>query len=179
MRRRTRGLLVLLVLSILVVPQAPRGPLGHTPVIGVLMPTPAEVSAPAPQAFRQALDTLSSREGQSFVIESRLADGAYERLPALVAELVRLQVDVLLAGSPAMIRAATQATTAIPIVGGGRTGRFARFGIDAQASFSSALTWFGAIRTPLTHTPCVLRMPSGLLRPARPHASGPRLSVSK
>jgi len=128
MRRRARGLLVLLVLSILVVPQASQAPLGHLPVIGVLMPTSAEVAAPALHAFRQALDTLGSREGQSFVIESRFADGAYERLPALVAELVRFQVDVLLAGSPAMIRAAMQATTTVPIVGiGARTGFFARF----------------------------------------------------
>jgi putative ABC transport system substrate-binding protein len=51
----------------------------------------------------------------------------YERLPMLAAELVRLRVDVLLAGSPAMIRAAMEATTAIPIIGiGVRTGLFAR-----------------------------------------------------
>jgi putative tryptophan/tyrosine transport system substrate-binding protein len=128
MRRRTRGLLVLLILSILVVPQASQAPLGHIPVIGVLMPTSAEVAAPALHAFQQALITLGYREGETLVFESRFADGAYERLPALVAELVRLEVDVLLAGSPAMIRAATQATTTIPIVGVGvRTGLFARF----------------------------------------------------
>jgi putative tryptophan/tyrosine transport system substrate-binding protein len=92
------------------------------------MPTSAEVAAPALQAFQEALRALGYREGESLVFESRFADGAYERLPTLTAELVRLRVDVLLAGSPAMIRAATQATTTIPIVGVGvRTGLFARF----------------------------------------------------
>jgi ABC-type uncharacterized transport system substrate-binding protein len=128
MTQRLKGFIVLLVLSLLAVPQTSQAPLGHIPVIGLLLPTSAEVAAPALQAFRQSLDTLGYREGQSVVFESRFADGAYERLPALAAELVRLRVDVLLAGSPAMIRAATQATTAIPIVGiGVRTGLFARF----------------------------------------------------
>src|SRR5919109_2800262 len=148
MKRCSLGLAVLLAFF-LAVAQASQVLRQRTPVIGVLMPTSAEVAAPALQAFQAALRALGYREGESLVFESRFADGAYERLPTLMAELVRLQIDVLLAGSPAMIRAATQATTTIPIVGGGRTGLFARFGIDAQASFSSALTWFGAIRTPL------------------------------
>src|SRR4051794_9153493 len=117
MKRSSLGLAVILAFSFLAVAHASQVQRGRTPVIGVLMPTSAEVAAPALQAFQQALGTLGYREGQTLVFESRFADGAYERLPTLTAELVRLRVDVLLAGSPAMIRAATQATTTIPIVG--------------------------------------------------------------
>jgi len=128
MKRRHVGLLVLLVLGILPALHTSQARVGRMSVIGILMPTSAEVAAPALQAFRQALGTLGYEEGQTFVFEPRFADGAYERLPALAAELVRLRVDVLLAGSPAIIRAATQATSTIPIVGiGVRTGLFARF----------------------------------------------------
>jgi putative ABC transport system substrate-binding protein len=127
MKHRHVGLLVILVLGILATTQASQAPRRGAPVIGILMPTSAEVAAPALQAFQQALDRLSSREGQTLVFEPRFADGVYERLPMLAAELVRLRVDVLLAGSPAMIRAAMEATTAIPIIGiGVRTGLFAR-----------------------------------------------------
>ena len=127
MKRCSLGLAVLLAFF-LAVAQASQVLRQRTPVIGVLMPTSAEVAAPALQAFQAALRALGYREGESLVFESRFADGAYERLPTLTAELVRLRVDVLLAGSPAMIRAATRATTTLPIVGVGvRTGLFARF----------------------------------------------------
>jgi putative tryptophan/tyrosine transport system substrate-binding protein len=55
-------------------------------------------------------------EGQNLTIEYRFAQGQYERLPALAAELVRLQVSVIAAFSAPAIRAAKQATTTIPIV---------------------------------------------------------------
>jgi len=127
MKHRHVEILVILVLGILASLQASQALRRDIPVIGILMPTSSEVAAPALQAFRQALDARGDREGQSYVVESRFADGAYERLPALATELVRLRVDVLLAGSPAMIRTATQATTVIPIVGiGVRTGLFTR-----------------------------------------------------
>jgi putative ABC transport system substrate-binding protein len=113
MKRRHVGLLVILVLGILPALHTSQALVGRISVIGILMPTSAEVAAPALQAFRQALGTLGYQEGQTFVLEPRFADGAYERLPALAAELARLRVDVLLAGSPAMIRAATQATSTI------------------------------------------------------------------
>ena len=128
MKRRHVGLLVLLVLGIMPALHTSQALVGHISVIGILMPTSAEVAAPALQTFRQALGALGYQEGQTIVFEPRFADGAYERLLALATELVGLRVDVLLAGSPAMIRAATQATTTIPIVGiGVRAGFFARF----------------------------------------------------
>jgi putative ABC transport system substrate-binding protein len=55
-------------------------------------------------------------EGQNLVREYRDAEGRAERLPALAAELVRLQVDIIVAGGTAAIRAAQHATRTIPIV---------------------------------------------------------------
>ena len=55
-------------------------------------------------------------EGRNFVIEWRFADGKYERLASLAAELVRMKVDIIVTGGTAANRAAQQATTTIPIV---------------------------------------------------------------
>jgi putative tryptophan/tyrosine transport system substrate-binding protein len=69
------------------------------------------------EAFREGLRELGYAEGQNIVIEYRSADGESSRLPDLAAELVRLNVDVIVAagGSPA-IQAAGGATRTIPIV---------------------------------------------------------------
>ena len=67
-------------------------------------------------AFRQGLRELGYVEGQNVVMELRWAEGRFERLPALAAELVRLNVDLILThGTPGPL-AAKQATTTIPIV---------------------------------------------------------------
>ena len=55
-------------------------------------------------------------EGKNVIIEARFAEGRLERLPALVAALIGLKVDVLLAGSPAGAVAAKKASTTVPIV---------------------------------------------------------------
>jgi ABC-type uncharacterized transport system substrate-binding protein len=55
-------------------------------------------------------------EGQNIAIEFRWAEGQYDRLPGLAAELVRLKVNVIVAGGPPAIQAAKQATETIPIV---------------------------------------------------------------
>jgi putative tryptophan/tyrosine transport system substrate-binding protein len=69
-----------------------------------------------PDAFRAGLRDLGYREGRDIVIEFRWADGHYERLPALFAELIRLNVDVIVThGTPGGL-AAKQATTTTPIV---------------------------------------------------------------
>jgi putative tryptophan/tyrosine transport system substrate-binding protein len=68
------------------------------------------------EAFRQGLRTLGYNEGQNLVIEYRYAEGHLDRLPALAAELVRLQVDVIVAVASAATRAAQHATRTIPIV---------------------------------------------------------------
>jgi putative ABC transport system substrate-binding protein len=89
---------------------------GKVPRIGFLLgPAPAD-SAPYLEAFRQGLRELGYVEGQNIAIEYRWADGKFERLPALAAELVRLQVDVIVTTAPPVPLAAKQATSTIPIV---------------------------------------------------------------
>src|SRR5215212_10235163 len=66
--------------------------------------------APLSEAFREALRTLGYGD-KELVVESRWSDGQNERLPGLAAELVRLDPDVILAGSSAAALAAKQATS--------------------------------------------------------------------
>jgi putative ABC transport system substrate-binding protein len=85
-----------------------------TPRIGILTPTVAPY--PVLDAFRQGLRDLGYVEGHTIALEYRFADGRFERLPALAAELVRLQVDVILADGGQATAAAQHATRTIPIV---------------------------------------------------------------
>ena len=68
------------------------------------------------EALRAGLRDLGYVDGKDIVIEYRWAEGKYDRLGALAAELVRLKVDVLVTGGTASIRAAKQSTTTTPIV---------------------------------------------------------------
>src|SRR5712692_698625 len=83
--------------------------------IGVLMSLYPPDADP-PQAFRQGLRTLGYVEGQNLVIEWRYAQGRDDRLPGLAAQLVRLNVDLIVADTTLAVRAAMQATSTIPIV---------------------------------------------------------------
>ena len=62
------------------------------------------------EAFRQGLRELGYVEGQNIAIESRWAEGKYDRYPALAADLVRLKVDVIVAHGGAATQAVQQAT---------------------------------------------------------------------
>ena len=91
------------------------------PVIGYL--TGGASSAPLRAAFRQGLSengyVVSETgyvEGQNVAIEYRRAEGHYDRLPALAADLVDRKVDVIVATGGFSIRAAKNATSTIPIV---------------------------------------------------------------
>jgi putative ABC transport system substrate-binding protein len=73
------------------------------------------------EAIRLALRELGYIEGQNIVIEHRYGEGRTDRFPELAAELVRLNVDIIVvSGGGRMIRAATNATKTIPIVMAGR-----------------------------------------------------------
>jgi putative ABC transport system substrate-binding protein len=84
--------------------------------IGVLGQPTASTYATRIEAFRQGLRELGYVEGQNIAIEYRWAEGRYERLPGLAAELVHLRVDVIVTHGTPGTRAAQQATTTIPIV---------------------------------------------------------------
>jgi putative tryptophan/tyrosine transport system substrate-binding protein len=76
-------------------------------------------SGPAPDVragILQGLRELGYVEGKTIAIEHRYAEGKFERLPVLAAELVRLKVDVIVTGGSTATRAAKEATSTIPIV---------------------------------------------------------------
>src|SRR5206468_756840 len=68
------------------------------------------------EAFRQGMRERGYIDGHDFVIEIRAAEGRFDRLPGLAADLVRSKVDVILVGATAPLRAAKDATNTIPIV---------------------------------------------------------------
>lgn len=67
-------------------------------------------------SFRQGMRERGYVEGKTCDIHPRFAEGRYERLPGLAAELVRSKVDVIVAGTPLSAQAAKKATTSVPIV---------------------------------------------------------------
>src|SRR5437867_8467719 len=107
-------LAVILTVSLMLAPLAATAqqPPGKAARIGFLGDVPSFLD----EAFRQGLHELGYVEGQNIAIEHRAAEWKYERLPGLAAELVRLNVDVIVAASPPATEAAKQATRTIPIV---------------------------------------------------------------
>ena len=84
--------------------------------IGLLIGASEAFVAPYIEIFRQALRDLGYAEGRNITLELRYADGHYDRLRALAADLVRLKVDIVVTEGTPPTRAATQATTTIPII---------------------------------------------------------------
>jgi putative ABC transport system substrate-binding protein len=112
--RRRRALAALVA----VVAAAPWLVRGQAPArkyrIGFLVPTSAD--APGTKLLPQLLEGLGYVPGRNAEFEQRFANGQPERLPALAAELVAGQVDIIIATAPPAIRAAQEATRTIPIV---------------------------------------------------------------
>jgi putative tryptophan/tyrosine transport system substrate-binding protein len=90
-------------------------PAKTSPKVGHI--SPALGPSPVDEVFDQSLQGLGWVRDQNVRIERRFAGGPSDRLPTLVDELLRLKVDVLLAASPQAVRAASQATGTVPIVG--------------------------------------------------------------
>ncbi len=84
--------------------------------VGILLSESVQMQASRLQALREGLLERGYVEGRTIAIEVRAADGAYERLPALAAELVRLEVGVIVAFGIKALVAASQATRTLPIV---------------------------------------------------------------
>src|SRR5262249_50322133 len=116
---RRRDFIILLAGAMGAWPSALRAQQKAMPVVGYLSASnaPSSPNAPGLVAFRQGLSESGYFEGQNVAIEYRWAEGHYDRLPALAADLVGRKVDVVVTtggGRPA--QAAKNATSTIPIV---------------------------------------------------------------
>ena len=111
----TAGCIVMLILRLLAAPLVAHAqPAEKMPRLGMLVPGgPPE---PLTEAFRQGLQELGYVEGQTIVLEIRWDEHHAERWPDLAADLVRLRVDCIVAGTTAATWAAKHATSTIPIV---------------------------------------------------------------
>ena len=88
----------------------------NVPLIGYLSSFDLPTESARVEGVRQALRELGYREDENIVIDYRFAEQKLERLPVLAAELVRLNVGIILVTGDASIRAAKKATKTIPIV---------------------------------------------------------------
>jgi putative ABC transport system substrate-binding protein len=99
----------------LAAPLAAGAQAGRVYRIGYLSTGPS-TSNPFVEEFREGLRELGWIEGQNIIIDYRFAEGQFDRLPALAAELIRLKVDVIVASPTPAAVAAKNATATIPIV---------------------------------------------------------------
>src|SRR5215470_15391244 len=98
------------------VPLVARAQQPAMPVVGFINAGTADASTRRIAAFRKALSEAGYNEGQNVVVEYHWLEGHYDRLPALLADLIRRQVAVIATPDVTASLAAKDATTAIPIV---------------------------------------------------------------
>jgi len=148
MRLRLIGLMLTLALTIFTAPlpaEAQQATKVHR--IGRLTAGPFIEPNLGLEAFRQGLRDLGYREGHNLVLEDRYAEGSAERLRDLAAELVRLQVEVMVTGGAAATRAAQHATRTIPIVIAGTNDAVGQGLVASLAQPGgniTGLSWLGA-----------------------------------
>jgi putative ABC transport system substrate-binding protein len=97
-------------------PRASRAQPAKVPRVGFLGLPSADSLPTRTEAFRAGLRDLGYHEGQDLMVEYRWANSNYERLPALLAELISLKIDVIVTHGTPGVMAAKQATSTIPIV---------------------------------------------------------------
>lgn len=113
----TKGaLFALVVLALLTVTASSNAQTGKVYRIGHVTSATQDQASMFLPALKDGLRALGYVEGQNLRFEHRFADGKVERLPALVAELVQLKVDAIVAGSNHTVALAKRATTTIPII---------------------------------------------------------------
>src|SRR5712691_1894134 len=148
MWRRTVRFLI--TLAIILTPLALEAqPGGQVRRIGFLALGSRAIISTSPrfEAFKQALRELGWVEGQNLVMESRYAEGRAEHLPDLAADLVSLQVEIMVvAGGSQVVRAAQHATPTIPIVGVG-------MGDPVEEGFAASLAQPGGNVTGISGAP--------------------------
>jgi putative ABC transport system substrate-binding protein len=134
------GMLGLLATGFPVAAQPP----GKVYRVGVLCGTAC--GGPLNEAFRHRLRERGWLEGQTVTIEYRAAGGQYERLPELAAELLKLNVDVLVGSGPTSALAVVRASTSVPVV-------FLGLGDPVRLGIVQSLAHPGGNATGLTYTP--------------------------
>jgi putative ABC transport system substrate-binding protein len=117
--------------------------------IGYLGAFSSQSGQPLLKSFLQGFNDLGYVEGRDFVMEYRWADGHADRLPELAADLVRAQVDVMVAGGTPATMAAKQATQTIPIVFPVLAGAVERGIVDSLARPGGNVTGLTTQTSPL------------------------------